>query len=83
MSSWVRCRCGLVVGIGSFPNPNVYRVISEEQYDEVADPVDRRKIGSLIVSGGVLVRCSNCHRVLIQWAGASGFECFAREPECE
>lgn len=79
MSSWVVCRCGAVIGTGSFPNPNVYCLISEEQYDEVDDPIDRRKLGVLYLAGGTLISCGNCNQVLIRWAGESEFQHFQRQ----
>jgi hypothetical protein len=79
MSSWVQCPCGIAIGNGAFPNSNVHRVISEEQYDRVEDPVDRRKLEMLFLAGHTLVRCTTCQRVLIQWAGESEFQAFAQE----
>ena len=83
MSSWVHCPCGKRIGIGAFPNPNTYRIVSEERYDQVEDPLDRKKIGALFLSGGLLVQCPNCQRILIQWTGDSGFESFVGDPKRE
>lgn len=79
MSSWVECLCGATIGTGAFPNPDVYRIVSEERYDEVDDPVDRNKLASLYLTGDVLIRCQKCERILIQRGGVSNFESFVKE----
>jgi hypothetical protein len=79
MASWVNCPCGTEIGTGSFPNPNVYRVVSEEAYDKIEDPVDRKRLAVFFLSGGTLVRCPKCRGVLIQWTSGTSFEFFGPE----
>lgn len=66
MGSRVECKCGNVIYTGSFPNENVYDVISEEAYDEVLDPFDRAKAEQLFSGGKKLLECDKCGRILIQ-----------------
>ena len=79
MSNWVDCPCGHAIGLGAFPNHDVFRLISEEQYEAVEDPVDRPKLARLFLSGQVLVRCPDCRRVLVKWADGADFESFTSE----
>jgi hypothetical protein len=61
------CTCGARIGMGSFPNDDVFKVISETQYDSIEDPVDRASLEKLFVSGFTLCRCKNCGTVIIIW----------------
>jgi len=79
MSSWIACKCGYRIGTGAFPNDHVGRIISESQYDEVVDPVDRRKLSVLFLSGSVFISCPQCERVLIGRNGADEIEFFVKE----
>jgi hypothetical protein len=69
MGSRIECKCGNVVGIGSFPNEDVYRLVSEEAYDEVIDPFDRDKAERLFLGGIKVVRCVQCSRIIILDSG--------------
>ncbi len=80
MSSWLKCRCGETIGVGSFPNPGVSRVLSEEQYDGLQDPVDRTALATLFLSLDSLIRCPRCGGLLLQRAGEPDFEYFSPEP---
>lgn len=71
MSAWVECICGNRICTGAFPNPGGHRVISEESYDAVGDPVDRTKLGVLFLQGRELIECPRCGRILLRGEGGT------------
>jgi hypothetical protein len=66
MSSRIECKCGNIVTIGSFPNEGVFRLVSEEDYDEVVDPFDRMKAERLFLGGSKIIECDKCGRMIFQ-----------------
>jgi hypothetical protein len=74
----IRCTCGHTFGIGSFPTPNGYFLISEAAYDGLADPVDRRAIELLVLGGVQLYRCVKCGEIIIRWKKDAPLEFYAR-----
>lgn len=81
MSSWVVCRCGERIGTGAFPNPNVGHVVLEEAFDQVQDPIDRKKFSIVFTEGAIIVFCKSCSRVMLRDVGSSEYRSYALEPE--
>ena len=77
----VKCNsCGHVFGIGSFPNPNAYRAVSEKQYDdlgriETVDVLDR-----LLFSGTRIYVCRNCSDLIVYWDNKDEPESYRKIP---
>ena len=66
MASRIKCDCGNILSTGSFPNPHVYKLISEAAYDRVQDPFDRLKAEQLFVASPKVIWCPECGRIMIQ-----------------
>lgn len=75
----VTCGCGRAIRVGDFPGPRAYRVVSEDAYDGLEDPVDRRKVAQLLVASALMVRCEDCGRILIREADSSDFRVYVEE----
>lgn len=67
------------MGTGSFPNPGVHRLISEDAYDEVVDPVDRSKLSVLFLGGREVVECPRCSRLLLREADGGEYRAYLAE----
>lgn len=79
MSSRIECKCGKMINTGSFPNEHVFMLISENNYDHLEDPLDRIKVGSLMLGGDVVIICPQCGRLLVQFKGANNIIFFREE----
>ena len=61
------CLCGHAIPLGSFPNAGVYKLISENRYDQVDDPVDRQSLEMLYFQAEQVLKCSKCGRLTVFW----------------
>lgn len=66
MSTRVECICGNIIYTGSFPNKNVYDLVSEESYDAVFDDYNSLKVRQLFAGNRKLLECDKCFRLIIQ-----------------
>lgn len=66
MSTRTICLCGNTIRTGSFPNDNVYSLISEFDYDQVTEPVDQKKLAILFLKGKTVLECTNCGRLIVE-----------------
>ena len=66
MGSRIECVCGNIISTGSFPDADVYRLISEVAYDQVEDPFDRLKAEQIFVAAKKVIWCPICDRIMIQ-----------------
>jgi hypothetical protein len=73
----MRCTCGHVFKILDFPTPNGYFVISEPDFNQVGDHVDRRTLDLLIARAGLMYRCTQCGEVIVRWRRGSPWEFYA------
>jgi hypothetical protein len=80
MSSWVTCPCGHRIGTGAFPNVGVHRLISEEAYDDVVDPIDRPRLSRLFLGGREVIECAQCTRLLVRQAEEGEYRAYLPEP---
>jgi hypothetical protein len=63
-----------------FAGASVFRLIKDDDYDAVDDPVDRGKLQDLFFSLGIPVYlCRSCGRLAVEWDQASGPRFYAPE----
>ncbi len=58
------CTCGNMLSNQSFPNPNVYTIISEEDLDRLDEPINS---DSLFRESSLMFRCDKCGRLWVYW----------------
>ncbi len=79
MSSWVHCVCGQRIGTGSFPNDHVSSMVSELDFDDLDDPIDRTKIAGLFVRSRSAVECPRCGRLHLQRTGSGEWDIYIKD----
>jgi hypothetical protein len=62
------CTCGHSIGLGSFPNPGVFSLISEEDYVKTANTEVAEKLFFL---SGTVCLCPACKRIIVRWKDRS------------
>lgn len=73
MSSWLECLCGERIHTNMFAGASVFRLIKDDDYDALDDPVDRDKLENLFFSLGIPVYlCRSCGRLAVEWDQESG-----------
>lgn len=80
MATWILCPCGNQISTGSFPNPGVNYVVSEQSYDAVPEPADVSKLRRLFLKARELVECGQCGRMLLSTRDGAESDWYAPEP---
>ena len=63
----ISCKCGNVIGTGSFPNNSGFRIISELSYDELDTPLESEGASKFFFNGKEMYKCNKCERIFVYW----------------
>jgi hypothetical protein len=72
------CTCGHVFGTGSFPTPNAYLVVSEQDYDELGEINDVATLDRLLFASTKIYQCQKCNELIVLWKDSKEPEFFRR-----
>jgi len=62
-----RCDCGHDISSGSFPNPGVFRLFSEEAVDQWGHQLKQDEFARAFVVAPSVLKCPVCERLHINW----------------
>jgi hypothetical protein len=72
----IRCTCGHQIGIGSFPNPNVWHAISEQDYDHVGTIESGEQLDRLFWDSATVYLCRKCGDLIVRWKDSGEYQFF-------
>lgn len=74
----MKCTCGHMFGTGSFPNPNTFLAVSEQDYDELGEIEDVTTLDRLLFSSTKIYQCPKCAELIVLWKGQAIPEFFKK-----
>ena len=72
------CTCGHVIGTGSFPNPNAYLAVSEQDYDDLGDIENVNVLDRVLFASTKIYQCPKCSELIVLWKGGTAPEFFKK-----
>ncbi len=67
MASNIRCVCGASVHTNLFSGANVYRLIRDDEFEQMPESPDPDVASRLFLGGREVFRCSACSRLIVFW----------------
>lgn len=74
----ITCSCGHVFGIGSFPNPNAYLPVSEQDYDDLGEIESVEPLDRLLFSSTRVDQCQKCSELIVLWKDSNEAQFFRK-----
>jgi hypothetical protein len=81
MGSWLKCDCGHLIHTNMFCGANVYRLIRDDEFDELAENAPPEEFRNLFFSGREVFHCKNCGRLIVQWEKGGKLSVYVEEPD--